>query len=131
LSTVPISGYVSAMCLPAFLLPILLILTVLSWGSAASAHPCHELSAQTQPVHMHVAVQATSARHGVEIADSGPCPAGRCGAYCQMQCAAAIALPATLDIGLFPGRPVFTAAAIPANLGWPPCATQDPPRPSA
>jgi hypothetical protein len=120
------------MCLRASLQPaILLILTILSWGSVASAHPCHELSAPTQSVHMHMAVQAMSARHGVEIADSDVCPAGRCGAYCQMQCAGAIALPATLDIGLVPGRHVFVAAAMPANLGWPPRATQDPPRPSA
>jgi hypothetical protein len=113
------------------LLPILLVLTILSWGSVASAHPCHELSAQTQPVHMHVTVQAIIASHRFETADSDVCPAGRCGANCQMQCAAAIALPVTLDIGLVPGRQVFVAAAMPANLGWPPRATQDPPRPSA
>jgi len=113
------------------LFPILLVLTILSWGSVASAHPCHELTGQAQPVHTHVTAQAISARHGVETADSGICPAGRCRAYCQMQCAAAVDLPATLDIGLFPGRPVFTAAAMPANLGSPPRATQDPPGPSA
>jgi hypothetical protein len=112
-------------------LPILLVLTILSSGSVASAHPCHELTRQAQPVHTHVAAQAMSARHRFETADSDVCPAGRCGANCQMQCAAAIALPATLDIGLFPGRQVFVAATIPANLGWPPRATQDPPRPSA
>jgi hypothetical protein len=120
------------MCLRASLLPaLLLVLTILFGASAASAHPCHELSTQTQPVHMHMAAQAMSARHGTEIADSDACPAGRCGAYCRIQCAAAIALPATLDIGLFPGRQVFVATAMPANSGWPPRATQDPPRPSA
>jgi hypothetical protein len=127
----PISGYVSAMCLRASLLPILLILTILSWGSVAAAHPCHELSAQTQPVHMHTATEVVTTSHHLEAGDTDRCPAGRCGAYCQMQCAAAIALPATLDIGLVPGRHVFVAAAMPANLGWPPRATQDPPRPSA
>jgi hypothetical protein len=120
------------MCLRTFLLPaFLLILTILSWGSVASAHPCHEAPAQAQPVHIHVAAQAMTAHHSIEAANSDRCPAGRCGAYCQMQCAAAIALPATLDIELFQGRQVFVAAAMPANLGWPPCATQDPPRPSA
>jgi len=127
-----ISGYVSAMCLRVSLLPaILLILTLLSWGSVASAHPCHELSAEAQPVHVHMAAQATTARHSAETTDSGICPAKQCSVYCQMQCASAIALPATLDIGLFPGRQVFVSAAMAANLGWPPRMTQDPPRPSA
>ena len=119
------------MCLRAFLLPILLIATALSWSSVASAHPCHELPARAQPIQTHAPAQAMTASHGIEAGDTNRCPAGRCGAYCQMQCAAAIALPAKLDIGLFPGRQIFVAAAMPANLGWPPCATQDPPRPSA
>jgi hypothetical protein len=119
------------------LLPVLLILAVLSWTAGASAHPCHDMAmapepaaeepAQPQPPAASMAAD-TSAEIGISVHAGSDCCGGD--RECQIHCAAAIALPAAIQIGHVPGRPLVEPAASAARLGARLRADHDPPRPS-
>src|SRR3569623_2372410 len=97
------------------LLPLLAALALLSWTPAASAHPGHEPDMHAQPAQagMHVAV-VQAAPHPI----SHHCPARchGCTAECQMQCAAALALPTLSEVQFSTGRRRLAPAPVAARL---------------
>jgi len=113
-----------------FLLPFLAALTILFWTSGASAHAGHDMAMHAQPALTSVLVTVA---HAATPDTSHHCHARchGCTAECQMQCAAAAAIPVSFDMRLSHGRHRIEPQAVAAMRGWQAAGPQDPPRPSA
>jgi hypothetical protein len=114
------------------ILPFLAVLTILFWTSAAGADPGHDPAMHAQPAQTS-APAAVDVVHAAAHETSYHCPARchGCTAECQMQCAAAVALPAPFELTFSNGRHRPEPLPLAARLDWRAEGPRDPPRPSA